>query len=407
MTKQLLIIATAVMTTLLALVAFWQFRLVVIYVLISLVLAATLRPISQRESRHSFSTRLLLSLQYVIGLATTVLLVYIVGRFLVGDFQQLTEKFSLQNAWTVPVWLEGGLFQQALVRWIPTPDRLFQAIISQRELVLDAFLGITQGLGGFLSAFLVIFFLSVYWSINQNHFERLWLSLLPSAHRKNARYIWRTVEYEIGAYTRSEMIQSVLAVILLAVGYYLLGSPFPTLLAVTGALAWLIPVVGAALAIILPFLLGLLTTTQLGLVSVFYTLLVLIALQVWVEPRLFKLKWDNPVLTFVILLSMADAFGLVGIIVAPYISAIVHIIWRLLVSDRRAAGTPIQILDLKEQQERLQATIDEMEGPPPPLVVSSMERLKDLIDKAQPILDGAGVQQAETPDLFHAPDSRQ
>jgi predicted PurR-regulated permease PerM len=78
----------------------------------------------------------------------------------------------------------------------------------------------------------------------------------------------------------------------------------------------------------------------------------LIALQVWVEPRLFKLKWDNPVLTFVILLSMADAFGLVGIIVAPYISAIVHIIWRLLVSDRRAAGTPIQILDLKEQQER-------------------------------------------------------
>jgi hypothetical protein len=36
-----------------------------------------------------------------------------------------------------------------------------------------------------------------------------------------------------------------------------------------------------------------------------------------------------------------------------------------------------------------------------------MERLKDLIDKAQPILDGAGVQQAETPDLFHAPDSRQ
>lgn len=403
MTKQILIISAAVMTTLLALLAFWQFRIVVAYVLISLVLAATFRPISRRESRRSFGTRLLLSLQYVVGLIVSLLLIYIVGKFIVSDFQQITEKFAAQTVWILPPWLEGGLFQRTLVRWLPTPDRLFQSLISQRQLVFDAALGITQGLGGFLSALLVIFFLSIYWSINQNHFERLWLSLLPSRHRKYARYIWRTVEFEIGAYTRSEVVQSVLAIILLGVGYWLLGSPYPTLLAVTGALAWLVPVVGAALAIILPFLLGLLTSTQLSLVTVFYTLLVLIALQVWVEPRLFKLKWDNQVLTFVILLAMADAFGLVGIIVAPYISAVCHILWRLLVSDRMIERTKVQILDLREQQDHLQETIDKMEGPPPPLVVSSMERLRELIDKAEPILDGAGVKQAETPDVFHTP----
>jgi hypothetical protein len=44
MTKQLVVIGTAVMTTLLALVAFWQFRVVVIYFLVSLALAATVRP---------------------------------------------------------------------------------------------------------------------------------------------------------------------------------------------------------------------------------------------------------------------------------------------------------------------------------------------------------------------------
>ena len=49
MTKRLLVIGTAVMTTLLALVALWQFRIVVIYVLISLVLAATVRPIVQER----------------------------------------------------------------------------------------------------------------------------------------------------------------------------------------------------------------------------------------------------------------------------------------------------------------------------------------------------------------------
>jgi predicted PurR-regulated permease PerM len=403
MTKRLLIIATAVMTTLLALLALWQFRIVVVFVLISLALAATLRPISRGETRSSFGTRLLLSFQYVVALFVVIMLIFIIGKFLVEDFQQLTEVLALQNTWVVPAWLKGGWFEQTLIQWLPTPDKLFLAFLGQRQLVLDAVLGITQGLGGFISAFLVIFFLSVYWGINQNHFERLWLSLLPSQHRRHARYIWRTVDYEIGAYTRSEIIQSVLAVILLGVGYWLLGSPYPTLLAVTGAIAWLVPVIGAILAIVLPFMLGLLTSTQLSMGTVFYTLLVLIALQVWVEPRLFKLKWDNPVLTFVILLAMEDAVGLVGIIIAPYVLAIFHILWRMLLSERLASGTATRILDLREQHERLQAVIDrEMQGPPPPLVVSSMERLKELIDKAEPILDGAGVNQAETPDVFHA-----
>ena len=386
MTKQILIIAAAVMTTLLALVALWQFRVVLLYVLISLVLAATFRPMAQSESRRNIRTRLLLTLQYVVGIAVSLLLIFIVGRFLLGDFQQLAEKIALQNVWIVPKWLEGTLFQQMLVRWLPTPDKLFAAFTSQRQLLFSAVLGITQGIGGFLSALLVILFLSVYWSINQNHFERLWLSLIPGQQRKNARHIWRTIEYDIGAYTRSEIIQSLLAVLLLGIGYWLLGSPFPTLLAVTGAIAWLVPVAGAALAIIFPFLLGLLTSTQLSLITVLYTLLVLIALQIWIEPRLFKLKWDNPVLTFVILLAMADAFGLIGIIVAPPISAICQILWRFLVSERLASDTTVQAVDIQEQLARLREEVANMEGTPPPIIASSMERLAGLLEKAEPIL---------------------
>ena len=85
--------------------------------------------------------------------------------------------------------------------------------------------------------------------------------------------------------------------ILLGVGYWLLGSPIPTLLAVTGAIAWLVPVMGGGLAVILPFLLGLLTSTQVSLLTVLYTWGVLLALQLWVEPRLFKLRWDESLIT--------------------------------------------------------------------------------------------------------------
>jgi putative permease len=400
MTKQLVVIGTAVMTTLLALVALWQFRIVVVYVLISLALAATVRPMSRSESRRSLKTRLLLILLYAVSIGFFSLLLLLLGRLLIGDLQQLAQKISVQSTWALPPWLAGSMFQQTLDRWLPTPDKLFDAFTSQRQLVFAALLGFTQGIGGVVSAFFVILFLSVYWSINQNHFERLWLSLLPAEQRTHARDVWRTLERDLGSYIRSEIVQSLLAVVLLGIGYWMLGSPYPALLAVVGGIAWLVPIVGAVLALILPLLLGLLTGAQLGLFTVLYTLLILVALQLWVEPRLFRRNWDNPILTLVILLAMADAFGLLGIIVAPPISVFCHILWNLLTSDRLAPENAVQASDLKERQARLRLVIQEMEGPPPPLVSSSMERLAGLIEKAEPVLQEALP--PAPPDLFHA-----
>jgi len=399
MTKQLVVIGTAVMTTLLALVALWQFRIVVIYFLISLALVATVRPFVMGKSRRSVVTRLLLILLYLVSLGVFGLLTMLVGRVLVANIQDLVQEISTQTAWMLPPWLGSDLFKQALDRWLPPPNRLFEAIVGQRQLMLSAVLGFTQGIGGMVSAFFIILFLSIYWSVNQNHFERLWLSLLSSEHRKHARDIWQALEHDLGAYIRSEIIQSLLAVLLLGVGYWLLGSRYPALLAVVGALVWLVPIVGAALAVVLPLLLSLLTGAQLGLFTVLYTLIVLMALQIWLEPRLLKRKWDNPILTLVILLAMADAFGLLGIIVAPPLSVACQILWKLLVKDRLAPGTVIQISDLKERQARLRLTLEEMEGPPPPLVVSSMERLSDLLEKADPILQAALP--PEPSDLLH------
>ena len=162
----------------------------------------------------------------------------------------------------------------------------------------------------------------------------------------------------------------------------------------TGAIAWLIPVVGGVLALILPLVIGLLNGPQLALLSVLYTLLVLVILQISVEPRLFKIKQDNPLLTFVILLAMADAFGLLGIIVAPSISVILQSLWRLLVHENVAPEVVVHVSDLKERQAQLQATIDGMEGPPP-LVVSSMERLNSLLEKAEPILEFAPIPESQ------------
>jgi hypothetical protein len=109
-------------------------------------------------------------------------------------------------------------------------------------------------------------------------------------------------------------------------------------------------------------------------------------MKIWVKPRLFKHKWDNPILTLVILIALARAFGLIGIIVAPPVSVVCQILWSRLVSRRAVLGASAQISDLKERQARMQAEINAMDEPPLPLVISSMERLACLIEQAEPLL---------------------
>jgi len=400
MTKQLVVFGTAIMTTLLALVVLWQFHIVIIYVLISLALAATVRPFVTSWTTRGVVARVVLIFLFMISLGGFVYLIFLIGKFTIGDIQQLAQTLSAQGTWILPPWLEGSSFQQILIARLPTPDKLFEAVTGEQgQLVLPALLGFTEGIGGFVSGAIIILFLSLYWSINQIHFERLWLSLLPSELRKHARSVWRTIEPELGAYIRSEVIQSILAALLLGIGYWLLGSQYATLLALIGGLAWLIPVAGAALAMIMPLAIGLLTSVQLGLFTTLYTLIVLIALQLWIEPRLFKRKWDNPILTLVILLAMADAFGLPGVIVAPPLSAVCQILWNLLISNRLASGAATQVSDLKARQVHLLAFIKEMEELPPPLIASSMERLTAMLEKAEPLLQA--TLPIVPPDLFH------
>jgi len=402
MTKRLVGFVAAVLTTLLALVVLWQFRVVVIYVLISLALAAALRPLADRLDRRGFVVRAAWILLYLVALGSFGFLLFLGGETAIMEIQLLAQTISARDAWTLPTWLEGSPFQLALVAQLPPPSKLFEVLTGdQGQLVLPAILGFTQGIGDIVSGVLIILFLSIYWSLNQIHFERLWLSLLPSGQRKQARGIWRTIEVDLGAYIRSEVSQSLLAGVFLALGYWLLGSPYPSLLALIGALAWLIPVVGALLAVILPLLMGLLTSVQLSLTTTLYTLAVLIALQVWVEPRLFKRRWDNPILTLVILLALADAFGLIGILVAPPISAVCQILWQLLVSNRAVSGAALQISDLKARQAHIWETVSAMDEPPMALVTSSMRRLTQLIEKAEPMLQ-AGLP-IEPPGPFHSP----
>jgi predicted PurR-regulated permease PerM len=386
MTKQLARVGTAVMATLLTLILLWQLRLVVGYVLISLALASAIRPLIKRPAGQGLALRLVLIFLYLVGLVGFGFLLVLSSGAAIRNIQELTQQVSVQDTWRQPVWLQGSAFQHLLDTRLPSPSELFAALIGENgQLILPAILGFTQGIFTILGNGLVVLFLSLYWSMDQSHFERLWLSLLPPVQRARARDIWQTIESDLGNYIRSEIAQSLLAGVLLGLGYWLLGSPYPILLALAGALALLIPVAGASLAVIPPLLLGLLTSVPLSLITAVYTLVVMGALKWWIEPHLFRRLQVNPMLTLLFLIALADAYGLLGIVVAPPVSAACQIIWSRLVSHRATSGASARVSDLKERQAKLWAIITAAEESPPQ-VTNSMSRLAILIENAEPLL---------------------
>ncbi|HLO30709.1 MAG TPA: hypothetical protein VK249_16305, partial [Anaerolineales bacterium] len=107
MTKQLVIFGTAVMTTFLALVVLWQFRIVVVYVLVSLALAAALRPLVNHLARRGFMVRAAWVLLLLMALGSFGFLLFLTGKTVISEIQQLSHTVSVQDEWRLPLWLEG------------------------------------------------------------------------------------------------------------------------------------------------------------------------------------------------------------------------------------------------------------------------------------------------------------
>jgi putative permease len=387
-TRKIVWTGIAVMTTLLVLAALWQFRTVALMVLVSLALAAAARPLAQHFARRGFILRLVLIFLFVLVLGVSGFLVVQAAGAIFSEIRQLGNTLAVRDVWVLPDWLQRTALPQLLEQRVPSPSKLFSALTGdQGQLVLPTILGFTRGIAGLVSGVLIVFFLSIYWSLNQAHFERLWLSLLPPGQRSRMRTIWQAIEADLGAYIRSQFALSLLAGLLLGLGFWALGSPYPTLLGLIGAIAYLIPMVGVALALVLPLVVGLLTSIQLGLFMVLYSLVVLIALEVWVKPRLFNRRQYNPILTITILLALANAFGVIGIIAAPPLSAVVQILWSHLVIHRARPGAAYQFSDLKNRHSLLLEAYALVQTPFPPSVTTSMQRLTDLMERAEPVLD--------------------
>ncbi len=391
--KRLAMLVAVCLATLLGAVLFWRFRDVVVLFLLSLVLAAAVRPPINYLVERGWPRGLAMAATYLAIIGVLGGIVYVAGGLLVGELQRATDALAAayEQFKTKPP--DGALFHLMAAN-LPNPNDLYGVFSRAPSAALAGnALSFTLTLFDEISKVVLVLVLSIYWGLDQVHFERLWLSLLPAEQRSQARNIWRSIETGVGAYVRSESIQSLLAGIVLGLGFWALGLPAPVMLAVIGAVAWLIPILGGPLALVPVAILGLLRGPWYALVACAFTLGVFLALEFIVERRLVGRRRYSPILVVIVMIALADALGLVGLLVAPPLAAAIQIFFTELVAQPATAATTqparaaTQISQLRQRVTAARELAQGLDEPPPPELNNLLERLGELVEGVDDMVD--------------------
>ena len=194
---------------------------------------------------------------------------------------------------------------------------LYHAIGGARPtLLLDQALGLTRNTIDVAARIIVVVALSAYWSASREAFERLWLSLVPAPQRPRARDVWRSVERAVGSHVRGEVSVSVLSVLVLAVIFRLARLPLPMLPALAAGVLRLVPFFGVPAAACAAFLAGNTVGLGEGVAAAVITVLVIVALERIVAPRLLAARRPSQTLTVLLVVALVDAYGVIGLLFA-------------------------------------------------------------------------------------------
>jgi predicted PurR-regulated permease PerM len=387
MIKSIASTAAVVLLTLSLVFIAWQLRSVVLTFLVSLAIAATLYEPIEWLVRRGWPHSLALVTVYIVAFGGLITLATLVVIPALAELDPLIQDFLIAYAAIQQRSLDMADGRFGLINRLPTTDQLVAWLADgDASVVVKNVMGVTQELAFIFGQLALAVIIGVYWTADRLRFERLWLSLLPPDQRIRMRALWRKVESRVGAFIRSEVLQSALAGALLCLGFWLFGTPYPFFLALVGSLARLVPLLGVVLAVIPVVVVGSLAGPLMATASAAYTLAILALLEFVVEHRLYTEEHYSHIPLILIMLALGDALGLLGLLIARPIALAVQIWLNDVVLSAAPSVEPLSRPDLAELRTRLEQIRERMnahEEAPTPRLTSLVNRLAGLMTEVE------------------------
>lgn len=385
--RRVAVTTAGILATLTALFVMWRLSNIVVLFIISLAIAAMVRAPTEMLIQRGWKPWLALLTVYVLGLAVPVALLALVG------WRTITESDPLINALISGyVWLystlqnSGGMFAGLAAR-LPVPSSMGAVLTDeQSEAFVMTIVRAGTSVGGVFGQLLIAIVVSIYWTADRLRFERVWLSLLPPESRARARNRWRTLEAGVGSYLRSELIQSILAGLILALAFWLMGIRYPALLAFVAAVAWFIPLVGGLISVASVAIFASVVSPLVGLIATVCTLLVFLFMEFYLERRLYTRERYWRVLVLIVMIAMTDAFGLIGLLAAPPLATALQLWINEFLTPPPVPVDTRPVFDfsaIHAKLEEARTLLHESETETSPRIINLFERLEALVKEAE------------------------
>lgn len=382
--KKLAMITTIMLATLALLFLLWQLQGVVSILLIAIVLAATLTGFSNILEQRGWSYRLATAVT-ILGALVVIVSFLVMTLYVLGERLPLAlQDFRAMYGELRTSWLEGNRAQQSLAGRLPHPARLDDLLLgTDGSGLLALAAGLSTSLGPLVSNLVLVVFVALYWVADRTRLERLWLSLLTPTHRLSARHVLYRIEDAIGAHLRSQLVQSMLALVLLLVGYTALGLTYPVLLAWLAALVWLVPLIGGLLALLPALLIGLINGWVSALAAVLYTIVIFVVVRALIDRVAALRQQPGSILSLILAIALMDLLGIVGLLIAMPIAVAVQVLlthWFSITATAPARAADLMPSSLPERLMAIQTRINAAEGEIAPRTRSLYERLQRLTE---------------------------
>lgn len=387
-----------VLATAASLYVIYRLAQVVLLFVLSIIVAAALRGPTLWLQRRGVPRGVAILLLYVLVLVVIGATLYGLSQPLADELRVATERFPTRYDAIERRWENSPQeWQKTLAGVLPTTEEIIDSLGERGTQVAYQLAGFSYSIANLLISLLAILTLTFYWLIDEDRFVRLWLMLLPVQQRIVARHTWQDIERRVGTFARSEAIQFIATLLLLAGGFWALGVRYPVTWALYGAFVQLIPWVGIPLTLLpaIPMFWTDPLTVTIGAIVV--VIVVGTLMDRVVEPRLGVVGIVHPIVSVLALMMLGEAVGLLGMLVAlPLAATLQSILSQIVQTSSGPRAAPLTIYSTQLQE--LRARTLKVHGELPrdheqiPAMQDMIRRLEGLLDKADQL-----VQQRATP----------
>jgi predicted PurR-regulated permease PerM len=246
-----LIAGTVGLTVILAALAVWAGRTIILLLFLSYTLAAAMNPSVTRISRGRIPRAVAVAVHFAVAVGVVALVLWLVVPVALDQTQQALEGKPERGV--------DGAFESIRDQVLVTLQRQLLDLSSGGQAVsavidtLTVFAGI---------AFVVA--ATAYWLFERDRLVGLVLVLVPPAKRRTVRDAWLLIDLKLGAVIRTKLLLVLITSTVLSVGFWLIGLPYFLLVGVAAGVLEVMPVIGPLLAGLTAVAAGLTVSWQLA-----------------------------------------------------------------------------------------------------------------------------------------------